>query len=164
MEHPMHTLSPKVCFQKLETEINDILRNELDNLMADRNRVAHFAQLFDRTSENNFYSGAHGPQGIGEQPTWAPNPAYMDSLEELWIPVEEKLRAFGLGLEKTLRELFYLSHEYKDQDQDHRRVFHGQLVDRARGIPVTYFMINIPHSHAGFQYLVPPAIQIAPLL
>jgi hypothetical protein len=160
----MFALSQKVCFKTLETDLNEILRGELGKLMADTKRVTHFARLFDRTSENNFYAGAHGPQGVGEQPTWAPNPAYMDSLEELWVPVEEKLREFGLGLEKSLRDLFYLSHEYKDQDQDHRRVFHGQLIDIARGIPVTYFMINIPHSHAGFQYLVPPAIQIAPLL
>jgi hypothetical protein len=160
----MFALSQKVCFKTLETDLNEILRGELGKLMADRKRVNHFARLFDRTSENNFYTGAHGPQGVGEQPTWAPNPAYMDSLEELWLPVEEKLREFGLGLEKSLRDLFYLSHEYKDQDQDHRRVFHGQLIDIARGTPVTYFMINIPHSHAGFQYLVPPAIQIAPLL
>ena len=160
----MPTLSEMVCFKKLETEINEILRAELAKLMSDSKRVAHFSQLFDRSSEKNFYSGAHGPKGVGEQPTWAPNPAYMDSLEELWLPIEARLREFGMGLEKSLRELFYLSHEYKDQDLDHRRVFHGQLIDTTRGVPVTYFMINIPHSHDGFQYLVPPAIQIAPLL
>jgi hypothetical protein len=98
------------------------------------------------------------------QPAWAPNPAYMDSLEELWIPVDQRLRESGIRLEKSLRELFYLSHEYKDQDQDHRRVFHGHFVDLTLGLPVTYFMINIPHSHGGFQYLVPPTIQIASLL
>jgi hypothetical protein len=160
----MPTLSTTFCFKKLESEINEILQSELAKLLADDERVAYYAGLFDRTSEANFYSSPHGPQGIGEQPTWAPNPAYMDSLEEIWIPVAERMRELGLALEKTLRELFYLSHEYKDHDEDHRRVFHGQLVDVARGIPVTYFLMNIPHSHSGFRYLVPPQVQIAPLL
>jgi hypothetical protein len=64
-------------------------------------------------------------------------------------------------LEKNLRELFYLSREYRDHAAEHRRIFHGQLVDRRQGRPVTYFMLNIPHSHAGFKYPIPPRIHIA---
>jgi hypothetical protein len=71
------------------------------------------------------------------------------------------LESKELALEKTLRELFYLSHEYRDHAADHRRIFHGHLVETRRRKLVTYFMLNIPHSHAGFKYVMPPRIQIA---
>ncbi len=151
-------------FQQLESEMNTILSSACARLMSDDEKVAYYSSLFDRTSESGFYASAAGPRGEGEQPTWSPNPAYMDSLEELWIDVEAKLAESGLTLEKTLRELFYLSHEYMDQTADHRRVFHGQLIDVERGKPVTYFMLSIPHSHAGFRYITPPYIQISPSL
>jgi len=151
-------------YRHVESEINAILTAACDRLMSDEEKVAHYSQLFDRSSESGFYASPNAPRGEGEQPTWSPNPAYMDSIEELWIPVEGKLKDYGLALEKTLRELFYLSHEYKDRKQDHRRVFHGQFVDIERGVPVTYFMMSIPHSHDGFRYVTAPQIQISPSL
>lgn len=148
-------------FNAIEDEINQILNEACQIMLATEDKVSYYSSLFDRSSETGFYSGKKGPRGEGEQPTWAPNPAYMDSLEELWVPVDEKLKKYGLTLEKPLRELFYQSHEYKDKKSDHRRVFHGQLVDMENRKPVTYFMINIPHSHTHFNYVRPPQIQIA---
>src|SRR5262249_26246911 len=57
----------------------------------------------------------------------------------------------GVALEKTLGELFDLSHEYRGHAAEHRRILHGQLVERRCRRPVTYFMLKIPHSHTGFQ-------------
>jgi len=153
-----------VGLQTLESEVNELLESVCGELMADAERVEYYAGLFDRTMESGFYSGRGGPKGAGEQPTWAPNPAYMDSLEELWKPVDEALARHGLVLEKSLRDLFYESREYKDQRLDHRRVFHGQLMDKKNGVAVTYFMMSIPHSHETFRYLMPPRIQISPTL
>jgi hypothetical protein len=73
----------------------------------------------------------------------------MESLEDMWRPVAALLENNGLALEKTLRELFDLSHEYRDHAAEHRRIFHGHLVDATCRQPVTYFMLNIPHSHKG---------------
>src|SRR5262249_10040557 len=114
-----------------------------------------------RSSETGFYASEQGPRGRGETPAWAPNPAYMESLEDMWRPVEALLERNGLALEKTLQELFYLSHEYRDHAAEHRRIFHDQLVDTGQRKPLTYFMLNIPHSHAGFDYPTCPRIHIA---
>jgi hypothetical protein len=148
-------------FAVLEAEIRQILEQSLRELLADASKVEHFANTFDRSVETGFYSDRVIALGQGETPSWHPNPAYMDSLEYLWRPVEALLESKGLALEKSLRELFYLSHEYKDHAADHRRVFHGHILDRTSRKPVTYFMLNIPHSHSGFKYLTPPRVQIA---
>ena len=155
---------PPVDIAKLQHTTNSILSQSCAAIIGDEAKATHYAKLFDRSSEAGFYASAAGPRGEGETPTWSPNPAYMDSLEEMWTPVEALLSDHGLRLEKTLRELFFLSVEYKDRAADHRRVFHGQLVNADTGKPVTYFMLNIPHSHGGFKYLTPPRIQIAELL
>jgi hypothetical protein len=148
-------------FELLEAEINGVLHDSCRKLLADPVKVAHYAGAFDRSAETGFYTSDVGPRGKGETPAWAPNPAYMESLEEIWEPVASLLESKGLALEKTLRELFYRSHEYRDHAADHRRIFHGHLIDAGRRRPVTYFMLNIPHSHAGFAYPTPPRIQIA---
>lgn len=148
-------------FPEIETTLNELLASACSKLMSDPVRVSHYAGLFDRSTETGFYSRPDGPQGIGEAPTWAPNPAYMNSLEELWHPVEAFLDQNDLALEKPLRDLFFLSREYKDREHDHRRIFHGQLIAKAEGTPVTYFMLNIPHSHKEFGYITSPKIQIA---
>jgi hypothetical protein len=148
-------------FEILEAEISQILENSWRELLADPSKVAYYASVFDRSVETGFYSNHIAARGQGETPSWHPNPAYMESLEDMWRPVEGLLERKGLALEKTLRELFYLSHEYRDHAADHRRVFHGHVVETTSRKPVTYFMLNIPHSHAGFKYLTPPRVQIA---
>lgn len=66
------------------------------------------------------------------------------------------------GLEKSLRELFYLSHEYEDNVDCHRRVFHGHVVHGELATPITYFMMTVPHSHTRFEYVGAPRVQLAP--
>lgn len=151
----------KLDFAALESEINTLLHTACERMMSDAGQVEHYRSLFDRSSESGFYSGEDGPRGEGERPDWAPNPAYMSSLEKLWEPVAVRLESDGLTLEKSLRDLFFLSHEYRDRDTDHRRVFHGQLVDAERGVPVSYFLLSIPHSHEDFRYVTAPEIQIS---
>lgn len=145
----------------LERELNAVLSQACHELMGSQARVEHFANMFDRTHEAGFYAAGGPVRGQGEQPTWKPNPAYIDSLEEMWTGVEECLDGRGLALEKTLRELFFTSHEYHDRVNDHRRVFHGQLLEKESGIPRTFFMLTVPHSHDGFRYVEPPVIRLS---
>src|SRR5271169_4806823 len=127
MTRIMPPSSARHDFKLIEARVNEILDASCQQLLADRAKRDYYASLFDRSSETGFYAQGDGPRGEGEQPTWAPNPAYMDSLEEMWIPVAAFLEQSGLVLEKTLRELFFLSPEYKDRAADHRRIFHGHL-------------------------------------
>src|SRR5437016_3053705 len=115
--------NPVRRFELLEAEINLVLHDSCRKLLADPVKVAYFAGAFDRSAETGFYNSAAGPRGKGEMPSWAPNPAYMESLEEMWEPVAALLESKGLALEKTLRELFYRSHEYRDHAAEHRRIF-----------------------------------------
>lgn len=154
----------KWTIPSIQAEVNQSLDEAFASLVSDEHQVRHYAALFDRSVEGDFYSRPDGPRGEGERPTWAPNPAYMDSLEALWIGPQRILKAAGLDLEKNLRQLFYESVEYKDYDHDHRRVFYGQLVDTTDRRPVTFFILNVPHSHEGFKYLRAPSIQIADTL
>lgn len=149
------------CFEELEQDINAILERSFQLLMASDAEVAQYRSQFDRSSESGFYR-AGMPKGRGEQPTWSPNPAYINSLEKMCEPVLKQLANYGLQLEKSLRELFFLSHEYEDSGECHRRVFHGQVVDGERRSPVTYFMMVVPHSHARFEYVGAPRVQLAP--
>jgi hypothetical protein len=151
-------------FSQLETDLNAAMEKSCSEILSSESKTAYYAGLFDRSSEAGFYNSPAGPKGDGEKPDWQPNPAYMDSLEEMWLPAEALLRESGLTLEKTLRELFFQSREYRDRAADHRRVFVGQMVESESGRPVTCFMLNIPHSHDGFRYLTAPRIQIAPSL
>lgn len=159
-ENPSRSAQRPNCVG-LELELNAILAEACHGLMSSRARVEHFASLFDRTHEAGFYAAGGPVRGEGEQPTWKPNPAYIDSLEEMWTGVEECLDRRGLALESPLRELFFTSHEYHDRVNDHRRVFHGQVVDKVSGIPRTFFMLTVPHSHDGFRYVEPPVIRLS---
>src|SRR5688572_3957379 len=85
----------------LEEELNAVLSRACRELTTSQARVEHFAGLFDRTHETGFYSAGGQVRGEGEQPTWRPNPAYMDSLEEMWTRAEACLDQRGLALEKT---------------------------------------------------------------
>jgi hypothetical protein len=145
----------------LERELNQVLSTACGELMGSPPRVEHFARLFDRTHESGFYTQSSGVRGQGEQPTWSPNPAYIDSLEEIWVGAAECLDRRGLALDKSLRELFFTSHEYHDRENDHRRVFHGHLVERETGVPRTFFMLTVPHSHDGFRYVEAPVIRLS---
>jgi hypothetical protein len=145
----------------LEQELNEILSKACEELMGSPARVEHFAGLFDRSHETGFYANTDRIRGQGEQPTWSPNPAYIDSLEEMWTEAAARLDQRGLALEKGLRDLFFTSHEYHDRENDHRRVFHGHLVDKVTGIPRTFFMLTVPHSHDGFRYVDAPAIRLS---
>lgn len=148
-------------FVRLEREINDILREACQLLMSSPARVEHFSSLFDRTYETGFYTDNSDVRGHGEQPTWSPNPAYMNSLEEIWVGAAARLDEEGLSLEKSLRELFPSSREYHDLENDHRRVFSGQLVDKGTQVPQTFFMLTVPHSHDGFRYVEAPVIRLS---
>lgn len=151
----------QASFAGLEQELNEILSRACEALMGSPAKVKHFAGLFDRTHESGFYTNSDRIRGQGEQPTWSPNPAYIDSLEEMWTEAAARLEQRGLALEKGLRELFFTSHEYHDRENDHRRVFHGHLVDKQTGVPRTFFMLTVPHSHDGFRYVDAPAIRLS---
>jgi hypothetical protein len=148
-------------FVRLEREINDIMREACQLLMSSPSKVEHFSRLFDRTQEAGFYADKSQVRGHGEQPTWAPNPAYMNSLEEIWVGAAARLDEEGLSLETSLRDLFSSSREYHDRENDHRRVFYGQLIDHATRIPKTAFMLTVPHSHDGFRYVEAPVIRLS---
>ena len=151
-------------FGAIQSGLNLLLDRGTAALMADDELCSHYESLFDRSLEQGFYGSGQGPRGTGEQPAWQPNPAYMDSLEGLWEPCTRFLSTHGLKLEKTLRELFFESREYKDFQFIHRRVFVGQLVETASNQPVSTFMLTIPHSHKGFEYCCPPAVSISKAL
>lgn len=153
--------SRAASLESLEHDINDILHRAWLALMNDPAACGRYSALFDRTVEGQFYAAPNQVKGEGEQPTWAPNPAYMQSLEFLWEGCEPLLTTNGLGLEKPLREAFYESREYKDFDDVHRRVFVGQLLDTSTGIPSTLYLLSVPHSHAGFDLSEAPTIVIS---
>src|SRR5262245_30524056 len=99
-------------FGRLERELNDIMREACQLLMSSPLKVEHFPRLFDRTQEAGFYADKSQVRGHGEQPTWARNPAYMNSLEELWVGAAARLDQDGLSLKTSLRDLFPSSREY----------------------------------------------------
>jgi len=148
----------------IELELNEILNASCGELLSNKEKVMYYSGLFDRTGESGFYKSVNGPRAVGEQPTWKPNPAYMDSLEEIWEPVDIALKDHGLRIDNTLRENFQFSREYKDKDKIHRRVFNGQIIDCNRGkngLPSTFYMLTVPHSHLGFEYVNSPMIQLS---
>lgn len=159
-ENPERPSEPS-SFATLEQELNEILSKACRELMSSPAKVEQFGRLFDRTHETGFYREGGDVRGQGEQPTWSPNPAYMDSIEEIWTEADARLEESDLALEKSLRELFFSSHEYQDRENDHRRVFHGHLIDKTTGIPRTFFMLTVPHSHDGFRYVDAPSIRLS---
>lgn len=111
-------------FEKLEEKLNEILKINYSSLLNSEEKVQYYASLFDRTKEDGFYfANPERGKGEGEIPDWQPNPAYMESLEMLWTGTEVVLNDFRLRLEKTLRDLFFDSREYRDYKDIHRRVF-----------------------------------------
>jgi hypothetical protein len=138
-------------------------------IMGDPERVALYQGMFDRTVESGFYGPDAPVRGRGETPTWKPNPAYIQSLVAMWEgdargSAEAILAERSLALERPLDELFYDSHEYEDTEENHRRVFHGHLIEVATGRPRTFFMLTVPHSHDRFDLVTPPEIAISALL
>ena len=158
-----------VDFAALERHINDRLARARDEIMSRPEEVERYQSMFDRSGETGFYDPSGPIRGEGEQPDWQPNPAYMRSLEAIWEPqegqgwesTEELLRAQGLRLERSLYELFFESREYEDTEHAHRRVFSGHIVDAESGIPVTFFMLTVPHSHERFELSTAPEISIS---
>lgn len=148
----------------LEAMINGELERAWTRLMADPERCAHYDALFDRASEEQFYADPQRVQGKGEQPTWQPNPAYMDSLEELWSGCESLLASAGVALDRPLRQAFFDSREYRDFADVHRRVFVGQLVGGETRSPETLYLLTVGHSHSRFDYSEPPKMHISPTL
>src|SRR5215467_8758081 len=137
------------------------MREACQLLMSSPLKVEHFSRLFDRTQEAGFYADKSQVRGHGEQPTWARNPAYMNSLEELWVGAAARLDQDGLSLKTSLRDLFPSSREYHDSENDHHRVFYEQLVDKETQTPKTAFMLTVPHSHDGFRYVEAPVIRLS---
>lgn len=148
-------------FDVLEDRINVDLKSNYQCLKNDESKIQHYASLFDRTVEEGFYNGGNLRQGEGEIATWEPNPAYMNSLEELWIGIPEILNEYDLAMEKSLRELFFESREYKDYTVIHRRVFMGQIVNSKNNKAVTMCILTVPHSHSGFEYVIQPSVHIS---
>ncbi len=148
-----------INFDALEKKINSILENEFVALANDSARLAHYSSLFDRRSEDGFYRTLEGPRGLGEQPTWHPNEAYMQSIEAMWQPVGALLNEHGLRASQSLRESFPSTREYQDFPAVHRRVFIGQFVQNEK--PITLFMLTVPHSHEKFHYSQAPIISIS---
>jgi len=150
----------KKNFKEIENDINTSMKNTFKVLDSDQEKKKYFASLFDRTVEEGFYKNNSPRKGEGEKPTWAPNPAYMDSLEYLCEGSLKILKDHGLKLEKTLKELFYESREYKDYTTTHRRVFFGQILSISTSKPVTMFLLSVPHSHKCFEYIREPHIYL----
>jgi hypothetical protein len=153
----------------LQHDVNAELERAHAAIMSDPERVAVYQGLFDRTVEAGFYGDNAPVRGRGERPTWKPNPAYIQSLVAMWDgdgagSAAALLADRNLALERSLEELFYDSHEYEDTEQNHRRVFHGHLVEIGTGRPRTFFMLTVPHSHESFDLVTPPEIAISPLL
>ena len=153
-------------FAVLESEVNTALARAWREIVADPARVEQYQSMFDRTSEAGFY-GPDGPiKGQGEQPTWQPNPAYMKSLEAMWEGDEDGscshlLASRELALERSLYELFFVSREYEDSENHHRRVFNGHVLDARSGRPLTFFMLTVPHSHERFELTTAPVVAIS---
>jgi hypothetical protein len=156
-------------FAALERQINDRFVESRDKIMGDPAQIEKYQAMFDRTGEEGFYDEGGPIRGEGEQPTWEPNPAYMKSLEAMWEAQEgdgwgsseELLAANGLKLERTLYELFFDSREYEDTEHVHRRVFYGHIVDTETKVPVTFFMLTVPHSHERFELSTAPVMVIS---
>jgi hypothetical protein len=148
----------------LEREVNEALDGTCRAILDDTDRRQHYASLFDRSSEEGFYGSSEGPKGEGEQPAWEPNPAYMDSLEEMWVACAEILHRNELELGEPLRKAFFSSYEYKDTLDNHRRVFTGHVVSTRTGIPITLYALTVPHSHRGFDYCETPLFYVSKLL
>lgn len=157
-------MEKKYNFTKLENKINIELENNYHGLIGNDDRVKYYDSQFDRTIEEGFYK-ANGPRkGEGEVPNWEPNPAYMNSLEELWTGIPEIFGEYDLALEKSLRELFFESREYRDYTAIHRRVFIAQLVSSSNNKAVTICMLTVPHSHDKFEYIAQPTVHISKFL
>lgn len=150
----------RVSIRDVEDRVNALLHDAWRKLNTDQAALRFYGSIFDRTGEEGFYSDPDRVRASGEQPTWSPNEAYIQAHERMWQPVEEFLASVGLQLDAPFRELFYSSREYKDTVSDHRRVFFGQLCDDQR-VPVTAFMLTVPHSHDEFRFLVPMRISIS---
>lgn len=144
----------------VERKINEILRGKCEEILSDSAQVRYFSSIFDRTSEEGFYTSVEGPAGKGEKPTWSPNEAYMQSAERMWEPVLEYIAVTELQTDKSLRDLFPETREYKDTETNHRRVFFGQLCNNQRE-PITAFMLTIAHSHEKFWYPEVPYVFIS---
>lgn len=142
-------------FAEIETQINLLLSQEIKQI---RNQTDQYQPIFDRAAETAFYTQ---PKGLGEVPTWEPNPAYMLSTECFWEKPAQYLQSIGLRTEQTLREMFFMSREYQDSEQVHRRVFCGQLVELETQVSVTFFLLTVPHSHHRFEYYYDPYISIS---
>ena len=153
------SLNPKNLrnFYEIEQNINLLLNQGFDEVKANSN---FYQKMFDRICEEGFY-GTEKLKGKGEMPTWKPNPAYMESLEFMWLKVDKYLQKIGLTTDSTLRELFKFSREYKDSKFVHRRVFIGQLIEDKSQVGVTLFMLSVPHSHQCFKYSFAPYINIS---
>lgn len=148
-------------FETVQRQINGALRDSLRQIESNPDKFQRFADRFDRTAEAGFYSGEGAPRAEGETPTWSPNPAYIESLEEMWESALRVLKNHGLEPDSPIREQFDSSREYKDSPASHRRVFIGQLVSRISGKPVTLYVLTVPHSHDRFEYVVPPHIHLS---
>jgi hypothetical protein len=149
-----------VPFSDIENRVNELLRDAWRTLNSDEAAQCYYRAVFDRTGEEGFYSDADRVRGNGEQPTWSPNEAYIQAHERMWAPADRYLASVGLQLDAPFRELFYSSREYKDTPSDHRRVFFGQFCNND-GVPVTAFMLTVPHSHDEFRFLVPLRISLS---
>jgi hypothetical protein len=149
-----------ITFRDVEERVNALLHDAWRKLNADAAALRFYHSIFDRTGEEGFYSDPDRVRGSGELPTWSPNEAYIQAHERMWKPVDKFLASVGLQLDAPFRELFYSSREYQDTISDHRRVFFGQFCDE-QGVPVTAFMLTVPHSHDEFRFLVPMRIAIS---
>ncbi len=68
----------------LERDVNAEFSRAHGALMSDPVRVATYQGMFDRSVETGFYAADSPIRGQGEQPTWKPNPAYIQSLVAMW--------------------------------------------------------------------------------
>jgi hypothetical protein len=153
-------------FAVLESEVNTALALAWREIVADPARVERYQSMFDRAGEAGFYGPDSLVKGQGEQPTWQPNPAYMKSLEAMWEgdgdgSCSQLLGSRGLALERSLYELFFVSREYEDTENHHRRVFNGHVLDVRSGRPLTFFMLTVPHSHERFELTTAPVVAIS---
>jgi hypothetical protein len=153
-------------FAALELEVNAALARASAAITTDPAQVAMYSAMFDRTGESGFYGPDAPVKGRGEQPTWEPNPAYMKSLEAIWDgeqagSAQQLFSERGLALERPLYDMFFDSHEYEDSERNHRRVFHGHILQAPEGRPLTFFMLTVPHSHQQFELTTAPVIAIS---
>jgi len=151
-------------FEKLESDINVAMEAALREILSTPGKISEYSSKFDRRKEEGFYNSEPGPIGTGETPNWEPNPAYMDSLEEIWAPAEEVLNSQGLIIDVPLRIAFSKSREYKDSLNCHRRVFVGQILQEKDGKALTVFLLTVPHSHHLFEYVTSPTIYFSKTL